>query len=405
MAIIPLTDTRSCANFFYEGVLLNLRFWQDRDAIKTMDIQILDREQAGIIRAILFAFDLDEAWSAVHELIIALSPYMERRGYWEMWRWVLNRAIEVAQRVEDMAGAVTLSLLLARLLQRQSDFRLAINQYRQTIRLAAQIGDQYTKARACSNLGFLYSELGHWWRAEIVCCHALAVFERLNSNHGRAHTENHLGILYIWQRRWDLARQHLEQACVIWQEMGDDHGLLYGLSNLASMYDDMECPDQALSYLEKALPLAQLTGEEVQVANIYLNMGIAFRLKCEFDKAEAYIWQAEAIYRRFSNLIGLAQVHVNLGIVCLAEQKWPGAKSHLKSALQIWSNLRNEYGKITVLIYLVEYELARRNLRKAARQLAVVERIINLSNQNRHTPYWQSLLAKCRRSLIEYSAR
>lgn len=401
MAIISLTDAHSCASFFQQGVLNNLRYWKEREAIKTLDIQVLDREHAGLIRAITFAFEMDKAWVGARDLIIALSPYMERRGYWDTWHWVLSRAIEVAQRLSDITGGVTLSLLLARLLQRQSNFKGAITHYRQTMRLAQQIGDEYTAARACSNLGFLYSELGYWWRAEIVCCHALAVFERLNSDHGRAHTENHLGVLYIWQQRWDLARQHLERACAVWQTMGDDHGLLLGFLNLGSLYDDMEYPDQALFYLEKALDLAKQTGEETNLATIYMNMSIAYKLKNQLNEAENYLWQAEAIFRRFANLIGLAQVQENLAQMCINQRKWADAEVHLTTTLQAWHNLGNEYGRIRTLIHLIEYEFAQGNRRQAAVQLADVECLINQYDPHRQKHNWQPLLAKYRRSLME----
>lgn len=401
MALIPLTDPHSCAGFFRQGVLINLRYWQDRESVKSLDFHTLDQERTGLVRTITFALEFDEAWTMVRELIIALSPYMERRGYWDTWRWVLNQAIEVASRLDDLAHTVILTLLLARLLQRQSALKPAITCYRQTMRLARRIGDEYTWARACSNLGFIYAELGYWWRAEIVCCHALAVFKRLNSHHGQAHTENHLGVLYIWQQHWDLARQHLEQACEIWQTMGDDYGLILGFLNLGSLYDDIESPDQALFYLEKALHLAKQTGDEAQLGTIYMNMSIAYKLKGRLDIAERFLWQAEAIYKRFANLVGLAQIQENLGLMFLSQSNGSTAKKYLQAALQAWENLGNEYGIIRTRTHMIEYELAKGNRRQAQQQLTQIEEMINLSNQKQMAPFCQSLLAKCRRSLAE----
>lgn len=389
---------------FRQYVLTNLHYWRAYIAAKPTDTPTLDQERNRILKAISFALELEGAWPFVRELIETFSPYMERGGYWESWYWVLNRALEVARCVKDVVGSVALLLLQARLSQQQSNFKLAITGYWQVIQLTGQIGDEYNMARARSNLGFLYTELGYWWRAKILCCHALAVFEQLNSNHGRAHTENHLGILYIWQGQWELAQQHLERACEIWQGIGDNHGLLYGLINLGSLYDDMERPDQALSYLEKALHLAKLTGEETQIANIYMNVGIAYRLKGELEHAEAYIWKAEAIFRRFVNPVGLAQVQDNLGLIYVSQKKWSEAKSYLSSALAAWGDLGHEYGKFRTLTYRVEYELVRGKVRQATRQVAEIERLINSSSQRKQNPYWQSLLVKCRRSLIEYSA-
>ncbi|MCB9079666.1 MAG: tetratricopeptide repeat protein [Anaerolineaceae bacterium] len=394
-----LPSLQSPTLVFRHYVLTNLQYWRDYITARPTDTAALDRARSRIMTGISFALELEEAWPLVRELIETLSPYMERGGYWQSWQWVLSRAVEAAQRVNDVAGSVSLLLLLARLLQRQSDFKLAVARYRQTIRLAGQVGDKFNKARACSNLGFLYTELGHWWRAKILCCYALAIFEQFNSAHGRAHTENHLGILYIWQNHWESARQHLERACEIWQDMGDNYGLLYGLINLGSLNDDMERPDQALFYLEKALELAKLVGEEVQMANIYMNMSIAYRVKGELDTAATYIWRAEAIFRRFVNLVGMAQIQDNLGLIYLYQGKWSEAKSYLCSAFAAWDGLGNDYGKIRNLSYLVEYELVKGDRRQAARQLAEIERLI--SSPGKQGDHWQSLLTRCRRSLSE----
>ncbi len=405
MAIVPLTDTQNCANFFQRRVLVNLQYWRDSPAIKTTDVAVLDQERAGLVRAITFALEIDEAWPLVTELITALSAYMERRGYWETWRQVLNQAVETARRVEDGPGTVSLSLLLARLLQRESQLKQAIARYRQTIRLARQVGNEYNEARACSNLGYIYIEQGYWYRAEVLCCHALTIFERIDSNHGLAHTENHLGILYIRQCHWELARQHLERACKIWQFMGDDHGLMRGFINLSLLYLDMERPDEVLTYSEKALQQANLTGEKAEIGTIYMNMGAAYRLSGEFAKAEAYAWQAEVIFRRFSNSVGLACVQYDLGLACLEQKKWQQAKLHLETALQAWRRMANKYWEIITLTSVVEYELAKDDQAQAAKHLVEVKRLISQYGQSDQAPRWQSLLLKYRRSLTGHSTR
>lgn len=236
MASISLTDVPGRANFFRQTVLNNLRYWQGWLETNLNQATALDRERNAIAKALSFAFDLDPAWPVVFELVTTLSPLMERRGHWDLWQWVLTRALETAQRMEDRAAEVTLSALLARLLFQQSRYKEAVCHYRRTIRLARQIGDQFNEARACTNLGYHFIEQGRWQRAEVLCCYALCLFEAIDSDHGRAHTENHLGILYTRRHRWPEARQHLERACNIWQAMGDDHGSMRGYLNLGGLY-------------------------------------------------------------------------------------------------------------------------------------------------------------------------
>jgi tetratricopeptide (TPR) repeat protein len=399
MAIIPLTDVESRANYFHRRVLLNLQYWGDYVAANTTDIAALDGERPRIVRAISFGLELNEAWSIAYKLITAFSPYMERRGFWEPWNSVLSWAIKAAHRSEDVAAEVNLSSLLARLLQRQGRDRQAIAYYRRAITLSRRIGDYFNEARACTNLGYLYIEQGYWRRAEVLCCHALTIFEQISSDHGRAHTENHLGILYTEQNLWDKARQHLECACALWQSMGDDHGLMRGFINLGMLYLEQDQPDKALVYLEKALDQARLTGEEAEIGTIYRNIGLVHRRKGEPAKAEMYARQAEAIFQRFSNLPKLALVRDNLGLACLAQGKWQEAWQQLESALETWRDLKHEYGEIRTLLYMVEYELARGDYSKAAARLDELEQLDRQNNWIQRYPGLQPLLIKQRRSL------
>lgn len=405
MAIASLTDTQSCARFFQRRVLISLQYWQDYIAARATDIAAQDSERNGIIRAISFGLDLDEAWPATYELINAFSSYMERRGYWETWNSVLSRAIEAARRAEDMVAEVNLSALSAGLWQRQSRFKEAIARYRRTIRLARRIADHFNEARACSNLGYLYIEQDRWHRAEVLCRHALSIFEHIGSDHGRAHTENHLGILYIHQRLWDKSRLHLERACALWQSMGDNHGLMRGFINLGMLYNEMECPAKALHYLEEALQQAKLTGEEAQIGIIYLNMGHAHKLNGEPARMEMYARQAETIFRRFSNLSYLPLAWINLGEACLDQGKWQKARLHLGAALEVCRNSHYQYGEIKAIMGIIEYNLATGNQQKAAELLSALEQLVKRQSQGRHYHQFESLLSKYRRSLARSSTQ
>lgn len=378
MVSTGLIETPDYTGFFCRRILTNIQYWRDFVANSAADIAALDNEREGIVRAIIFALDLEGlAWSSVRKLIEIFAPYMERRGHWEIWHHVLRRAVQVAERVGEGAGVVNLSMLLARLSFRQSRFKEAVSHYRSTIRTAHQIGDRFNEARACSNLGYHYSDKGYWYRAEVLCCHALHLFQEMDNSHGLAHTENHLGLLYIWLGRWDQASRHLERACAIWQERGDQHGLMYGFMNLGLLYVKMEQPVEGLSYSTKALHQAMLAGEELEIGKIYMNMGLAYLLEAEFDQAESYTRQAETIFRRFFNLAGTADVLENLGILYLEQQRWSQALECLENAVKLWQALHNKHDEAQTLLHLGRCELAQGNQHQAGFWLKEVERLLS----------------------------
>jgi len=395
-----LTSGQNFSGLFCHYVLANVQYWHEYVTQQSTDIAALDRERNRILKAISFALNLEIAWPCVYQVIVIFSSFMERRGYWESWNRLLDQALKVAQRLEDEAKAVTLSALLARLLQQQSCFRQAIACHRYTIRIARQIGDRYNEARACSNLSYLYIETGRWYRAEVLGCHALAIFEQLDDKHGRAHTENHLGILYSQQGRWEQARWRLERACALWQVMDDNNGLMRGFINLGMLYNEMEQPAESLSYLERALKLAKLTGEEVEIGAIYLNMGSAYQLTGDFTQAEACAWQAEAIFRRLSYSILLAEVWHNLGVVYTSQRRWADAHRYLEAAREAWRS-QNKYYETRILKAMVEYELARDNRSGAMVRLNELECLINQHEQDARYHHLQMLVGRYRDRLAQ----
>lgn len=401
-----LDRNNSYADFFKRRVVESTRRWQLFVSEKRADTAALEQAQGRILRVISFALASATAWPPARQLIEAFAPYMERRGYWDTWHDILNQAIEAAARFDDTSGQVSLMALLARLHQRQSHFREAVSLYRRVIRLARRTGNRFEEARACSNLGFLYIDaIGHWQRAEMLCCHALALFEALGSEHGQAHTENHLGLLYTRQRAWGQAEEHLQRACALWQTMGDHHSLIYGFENLGLLYLKMGHPLEAHAYLERALIQTKRTGEEAEIGNICNNIGFAYEYRGDLDKAEVYIKEAEGVFRRFSNTLGLARSWHNLGYISLHRKKWADAIGYLEHSLAIYRRLNNWEDEIEALLDIVEYELARGNQMQAAVRLEEAERLIAQHTRGRQLQYLNERLEKYRHSLTRLEAR
>ncbi|HMQ50990.1 MAG TPA: tetratricopeptide repeat protein [Anaerolineae bacterium] len=399
MATRELTGSSHPLAIFQQYVLANLAYWQSYIAAKLSDTPAMDRSRDQILRGLLFAIELQAAWPAVSELIETLAAYMERRGYWEAWQRVLTQALAVAQQSNDQASVVRLSGLLARLAQRQSDFRRAVHYYRRTIHLGRRLGDRYNEARACSNLGYLYTEHGYWWRAELLCCHALLIFEQLGSLHGQAHTVNHLGYLFTRRGQWDQAWQYLDQACIYWRALGDDHGLMYGYINLGVLCNETDRPDEALIYFQKALKQADLVREEALMGNLYMNMGMSFRSKGELTKAEEHFQQAKAIFQRFFNSFGLTLTLDNLGLLYMDQRRWPEAGATLENALHIWRDLGHKHNEIRTVIYLIEYELARGDMQQASKWLKDADRLLQQCDPTREYHQLHRRVNKFRRSL------
>ena len=194
---VALRETEQCVDFFQQIILRTVRQWQTSEAVQQIDVPVLDKNRLTILNIINRGLEYEPSWPELKALVIAFASYMERRGHWDAWRDVLHGAIAVAQILNDVDAEITLTALFARLSQRQSRGDDVVRYYRRVIRLAKRHGNQFEEARACSNLGYYYIDAGHWWRSEVLSCHALGLFEGWGSEHRRAHRHNHLG-LYLF---------------------------------------------------------------------------------------------------------------------------------------------------------------------------------------------------------------
>lgn len=399
MAVGALTDTQNVPLLFQQKVLLNVRYWQKFVDDKRGDVAAFDRKREQIVNAITFGLAQAEAWPEASNLFKDYAPHLERRGFWKDWAELLERAIAAASQANDTGTALNLTIQLARLATGQGNFDLAIDYYQQVIRQAGQAGNRYQQARAYSNLGYLYAQQANWVGAETMCRCALGIFEKLDSAHGRAHTENHLGLLYFEHTEWEKARQHLERACTIWESMGDLYGLHFGQINLGLLCNEIKKPDQALTYLENAQRLTEEIKADVAQGKVFIEMGVAYRLKGEPARAEAYAGRAEQIFRRFSNLRVLSVVWNNLGLACLDQGKWAEARQYFETVQKTQRQLKNRNGELRSRVYLVEYELARGNWRQASEQVRQLETLIDPQQNPRLAHYLQSVLAQYQHEL------
>lgn len=379
MAIIHAGATTVAADNSYGALFLdyiNRSLAESLATVRAVETKLPDEERVQACHVLDFGLSAPESWTSVSELTIALASYMERGGHWEIWQQFLERAIDAAQRIDDGVHEITLTALLARLYQRQNKSRDMVRTYRRVIRLARRNGNRYELARACSNLGYYFVYAGCWWRSEILSCYALMLFETLDSNHGRAHTNNHLGVLYLRMHQWAKAEQHLKHACTLWQAMSDHHSLIYAFENLGVFYYETNQGDQALSYFYQALQQVELTGEQKEIAGILLNIGLVHSLRNELRQAENKIREAESMFEQDSNFLGLCEARGSLGHLYHKQERWLEAEHYLQIALDGHRSLGNIYGELRVLLYWVEYFLTRQYFTKAHENIITLEQLL-----------------------------
>lgn len=345
---------------FVQAARQNMVFWRAWYRRNQENIEIVDAEREGLLKAIEYGLATPAALPETFELIEALSPYMERRGQWTSWGRILSKAMDIADGKSDDRIQWKLGIAYAKLLQRQGRLRDAILAYQRLISYTRKGEDDYSRARIYSNLGYLYIERGHWWRAEILCQSALAIFTKQQSDHGLAHTHNHLAILYAREQCWDKAWYHYEQALSLWQKTGDRHGLFLVHLNMGTLANDImaassKSPYDAVMCLEQALKYGRQIGDEAMLAIARMNLGISHMIEGRYLEATERFQEARATFERYEDRLGIALVSDNLGIVYAEQSEHEQAQRYLEQALENWRALPSRHGEIRTLLYLAEY--------------------------------------------------
>ena len=355
MAAADLDTTRSRQDYFQHAINRMVSYWNENEAIKNVQVDILDKERETILKAITLALDTNGAWSASKNLITTFTPYMERRGHWEAWHTLLHKAIEKSKEQQDLKGETTLTALLARLCQRQSRFKESVKLYRNVIRLAKQTGNKFEEARACSNLGYYFSQTPYWYRSEVLCCHALQLFTALESQHGLAHTHNHLGLLYMQKQEWKNAQTQFERAIELWQS-SDQHSLISAYNNLGSVFSFLNSPDQALHYFQKAHQQAELTGEEALKGLYLTNIAVIQFNKGKIETALKFAREAESIYKHHKDH-RLADTWFLLGEIYLKLEGWEKSSTYFESALHLCRTSNRRVRQAEILAFIITHFL------------------------------------------------
>ena len=334
--------------FFSNQIQAMVAHWQSNQAVQEIDVAELDNEKDAILKALHLGLEFDPAWPIIKELIISLSSYMERRGYWQTWEQTLTTAIHKARTLEDLEGELKLTTLRGRVLQRQNNTAEVIRNYRRAIRLARQTNNQIEEGRACSNLGYTFIAKGNWWRSEVFSCHALQLFNKLEYKHGQAHTHNHLGILYQNINDKNRAEKQIKLACTIWENLNDSHGLQYGLRNLGYLYNEMGNPRKAIEPLLKANQLVEQTGEMGELAAIHLNLGVSYEQLGDLQLAEKYTKKAETQFKQNGNFLGVCFAWEGLGVIYKTKNNQNEAKDYFESSLDGYVELNFKAGEIRI---------------------------------------------------------
>ncbi|HQH36949.1 MAG TPA: tetratricopeptide repeat protein [Anaerolineae bacterium] len=348
----------------------------------------------GALRALDAAIVTPEAWPLLRPLTALVHPYMERQGAWTGWDELLHYLIAYAQQHADPETQITFLTRLGSLQRRRGDLQAAIVSFRQAWRLCRHTDDRFWQAIIFSNLGDLYCIYDDFWRAEVLCDKARALFTALGDLMRLGYTENHLGWIDLRQRQWDAAWLHFQRAEELFRQIEDENGLAMLWQNMSVLCHYLQQSQKALDYMTQALRYYEKTGDHYRIATIYLDQGNTYQASGDFEQAEQASLQAEAMFAQLEDRPNLARVRHNLGMIYTHTGNWQEAERCFLWALDSWRQQQDSYNLTNTLGELATMYIAWGQRQQAQYYLDAFEQCVTLHH---HDPAYQGL----HRELIE----
>ncbi|MBD0850463.1 tetratricopeptide repeat protein [Maribacter arenosus] len=189
-----------------------------------------------------------------------------------------QEALALAETVknpsEGLKRSINVSLNgIGNIYQTLEQYDLAIEQFRRSLELEAELGNTLGLAINHQNIGECQEMQGKLEDALNSYRTSLAYNEEINSDMGKVICKNSIAHVYILQRKLDDALDILEPALHASQELGDKY-LTSGIYlNLGRAYMLKENPAKAKENLEKGLAIAEEYNlpTNISLANSYLS--------------------------------------------------------------------------------------------------------------------------------------
>ncbi len=300
--------------------------------------------------------DLDrmaEYVGRLRESEIAVSqPFEYGRDAMAACNW--DQAVERFHEAQTKAGRAQLVPLLNQIgvcHYIQGRLGHALQEFRESIRLAEYEGDRQAQASGLNNIGVIRHEYGELGSALKQFKEALAMVQ-IEDQSIMAICLGNTG--NVQRERGDLnaALQSHENALAISRRIGEDEGVVSGLGNIASIHRDQGGLDKALEYYAQAVETARRIGYNFGYAIELGGIGGVYYDKGELDRALKFHEDALAGARKTGFRIGVAAELGNVGLILAKRGAHEPAVANLVESLTIFLTTGAVPGQLQVLLGL-----------------------------------------------------
>jgi len=193
---------------------------------------------------------------------------------------------------------------------------------------------------------------------------ALAQYEKLNDERGKAKVYNNIGNLYQMVD-YDKALEYLEKAKVIAEKTKDKHLIASLYLNIGNVYNRKNMYNNALSYYEKSYELFNELKDPIRLVQCLQDLGVIHYFLHDYAKAKQFLLEANASAKARDMNVNVATINMTLTDIYLAESNFDEAEKYIKEGKTYAEIIHNEKDIYDYKHSAYELENKRKNYAKA----------------------------------------
>ena len=333
-------------------------YWLDR----------LEAEHDNLRKALEHLLDDDPTGEALLRMAGSLWRYWEVRGYINMGRYWITRALEENPNASTYVRANGLrgAGILAR---QQGDYVEAKAHHEESLALFRQLGPDFNLqiARQLDALGEIEQYYGNYEKAVALHQESLVLQQEIGDKEGVAASLAHLGVIARERGRYDKAEELLQQSLQLNRELGDRLRISVDLNNLGLVATRQCHYERALSYHDEAVQQYRDLNNKLGISESLLNMGDVAKNRGDFRHSMALHNECLALKKELGDRRGMARTNVRLATTALLQGDYRQARELADQSLVSFKELGIRRGVVVALriralvaVYEGDFELAGR---------------------------------------------
>ncbi len=198
------------------------------------------------------------------------------------------------------------------------------------IDLCDKANDSINKARAYSNMGWVYYCMGNFEESLKTQTYSLQLSKKNKNIRGIASSTNRIGLVYYKKGRYveALKMQHLALEMRI--GMNDSMNIAGAYNNIGIINSSTGKLTEALSNFSNAIKIQKQLNNNLGVALGYMNIGFVYKSQAEYTQALHFFNEGIKLFKLIGDVYSLSDAYNSIGSIYLAQGNYAGAlKTHL----------------------------------------------------------------------------